>query len=1046
MASNEPGALSPSLHVPTRAVCIVYGGAVAAAIIGAFLLVAGMGMSPLQALGLPLLVAGVGLVAINPHAALCFVAFCITPFGAIQQEVLGVTINLPEFLILLLGVRELMRCRCLRDLLPSALPLVPLILFLLAALVAVGTGVLRQNGVISVLQDFRQFTEFILLFWLVLRLASTPDRATPIALGYVLGAALIAVHGIVQHFTFIGISETQIASDLVLHHGVRSGSFYGATTLGGLMVLAVGPALGVILSSKRRTVQALMVVCIALCLVAAVYTKTRGSWIGLLVAFLFLGVALRPSRRSLMGAAAMGVVLAIFLGPLVVQRIATLGRPENDRSLMKRAQYYTAAYHIGRAHPLLGLGWGCYYDIDAILTAEHYVKTPRPDAATLAQELVDDPEMEENATVHSAYLQLFVKTGVLGLLGFLAIVVVWLERIGRGLGSGLRGDGGYALFVGVTASLAGYLLHSTFENFFQWPVMAQSFWLLLGLSFGGAPLATGRPRFTRPLAIVAVISVVFAGFMAYCLWLETLHTDHYKRNVAKALDEGDLDKALRIAKRATEVALYDPMPKTVYGQLLLQAGDADGALAQLDQALGTIEKPPAPRRVSTGAPYYFAPARLTLGRYCAEQGDWLQALVHFELARAYADITAEEYAGFHPILYRAYFRRGRWARALEFGDPAAGELDGFPDAVLVEIARAYAGRADWDGVLAMSALLRARGHGSPDALLLDGRAQLMLGDAPAAAKTLEAIPEPDQAKAGYILGRALAQSGRPEAALAAYWRTPEADPYRLPALAHALALLPVAGSEVTAVAIHDAIERALERFNAVDGDEANSEAAPWTPKSWLVAPQDWARGGRFPVVVRWTTPEGAGDTVTGATIIEEGETQVLIHLDGTGDYVQLRWLENGVSWESVERGYPMDRAIPGWIDAARDWYELRTGPGAVRVAENEETYLDVRGLSWVFSVPVPGHAGEGYLVAGRVKMPVGQARFGWQVVDGEEHVIQNEALVDMETLSDWTWRVGYQADVGPDSVLRVVVDTVRTDSVAMLDDVMVLGLKPPVLP
>jgi len=38
------------------------------------------------------------------------------------------------------------------------------------------------------------------------------------------------------------------------------------------------------------------------------------------------------------------------------------------------------------------------------------------------------------------------------------------------------------MFACVTAGVLGYLCHCTFENFFQWPVMSQSMWLLLGLS------------------------------------------------------------------------------------------------------------------------------------------------------------------------------------------------------------------------------------------------------------------------------------------------------------------------------------------------------------------------------------------------------------------------------------------------------------------------------------------------------------------------------------------------------------------------------------
>jgi len=51
---------------------------------------------------------------------------------------------------------------------------------------------------------------------------------------YVLGGTTLAVHGILERYTGIGIPLDQALSDAVLHGGTRSGSFYGATPWVGL--------------------------------------------------------------------------------------------------------------------------------------------------------------------------------------------------------------------------------------------------------------------------------------------------------------------------------------------------------------------------------------------------------------------------------------------------------------------------------------------------------------------------------------------------------------------------------------------------------------------------------------------------------------------------------------------------------------------------------------------------------------------------------------------------------------------------------------------
>lgn len=981
--------------------------------------------------GIPLLFLGLVLVYLDAFWALCFIAFSIMPFCVVQQEIASVTLNLPEVLILLLAAREGVRMLFRREVLAPRLPLFPLLFFVAALVAALATGFLRQNGAVAVLQDFRQFSEFVVLFWLVLQCVRTREQAQAIAFCFVLGAGLIAAHGIVQQFTYTGISAKQIASDFVLHQGVRSGSFYGATALGGMMVLACGPAIGVLLTSRQRWVQALVVLCIVLCLLAAVFTKTRGSWIGLLVAIIFIGISVRPSRRILIGAAALAAVFALLLGPLIAHRIATLADPAKDQSLMDRAQYYAAAYQIGRAHPILGLGWGCYYDISEILKNEGYIRVPRPDAATLAAKAEEEGSAE--ATVHSAYLQLFVKTGALGVAGFFMVVLAWLERIWRARSAGRGGGGeGWVLYAGITASLAGYLFHSTFENFFQWPVMAQSFWLLMGLSFALVPAESGAPRYRVPVAGLAIGGVIFALFMYACIRLERLHTDNYEQNVARALNEGDIAKALLIAQRATDVKLEDPMVKTVYGRVLLKAGQIDAGLSELRQGAGALVKAGAPVNQDTGWAYYFAPARLSLGNHFFEHGDVVEALAQFELARVGTDLCDEAFAEFHPVLYEAYARRGRWDRAVDFGLPNDEALAALPGWSLVQMGHALADRQQWASLARITGALAVRGEFASETACLQARANLAQSDPAGAVQVLSQLPSDHQS--AYFLGAALEAAGRTTEAVAAYRALPEGSLLRGMALARASAL-------VQDPALQQELRAQLKGALAPMQPISTAVAGPLRLVAFGRDTADITRGGRFPLVLLWE-----GEKKVSVTKAVAGEdNQVSVALANTNQVLQLQWVENQANWASVERAYPGDAALPGWIDTARDWFQLRSTPGfTVEHAEDGDTILSMGSLSWIYSAAIPTHGGETWLLLGRLRDPEGNARLGWQIVDGENNVVASAKRVPPISSEGWVPQAECVVAGEKAAGLRISIETIRSGKApTLLDDIAAIKISPP---
>lgn len=465
---------------------VAAGAVVAAAIIGVAVALE-TDTNIVLLLLLPFAIGGAATVLWSTRLSLFLVAFAIFPLGVVQREVIFLTISLPEALILILFAKEFLRFVLTAERPSRMVPWVPLLLYIGASIITIGTGLMRGNQPAGVLQDFRQFTEYVTLFLLITHRLEGRRDTIVLLFCFVSGGVLIALHGIAQRYTGLGIPGTQLMSDLVYHGAVRSGSFYGSTPLGAIMVLCLGPAIGLMLTLKSRLLQAILGSMAVILVVAAVFTNTRASWIAIAILLVYVFLAVRKTRTMIAVATVGAVGIGAVLGPVIIQRLSTLEFSRTERSLLERVDYYTTAKHIFTEFPILGMGWGSYYSMANILVNDVFVHR---DPVTRPGHMYVEP-----VTVHSAYLQLLVKGGLLMLLSFGVFVLRWLWLLWCEYRTRPRDEADHNLFIGVSAALVGYLFHTGVENFFQWPVMAQAFWLLMGVSFvlGTRILEQGRP-------------------------------------------------------------------------------------------------------------------------------------------------------------------------------------------------------------------------------------------------------------------------------------------------------------------------------------------------------------------------------------------------------------------------------------------------------------------------------------------------------------------------------------------------------------------------
>jgi len=537
--------------------------------------------------------------------------------------------------------------------------------------------------------------------------------------------------------------------------------------------------------------------------------------------------------------------------------------------------------------------------------------------------------------------------------------------------------------------------------------------------------------------------------------IEASRIVHFDRNVAEALAAGDVARALRIARQATmqSPSSFDPMSFTAYGRALLAAGRTEEALAALDQAVHLEKEMVGKSTRVTRKPFYFAPARLTLGQYYWGQGQAVAALEQFELARAYADLAAAEYEAFHPTLYTACAEQGLWASALAFGAPTDADLDGLDLEALTDIGRIAESRQDWPLMRGVVARMLARASDSAEAAYLLGRTDLAENRYVEAAAHLQEAAAGGRAQAAFLLGVALEQGGQTANALEAFLAVPTEDLYHPFALGKALALLssapqdPADVPDTQAQALLGRLENAVAALRAQGHATGFDHYARYRPLAVVPSATYFDAGGRFPLLVLWEDSR-PGSTNSSALPVVCGDLSTPYLLLKTAEcLLQLQWVENAVNWQVIERLPTGAAPVPGWIDTAHDWFELRDDYAAEIGAKNGgNQFLSIDKLTWYYSVlmQVPASkADAGYILAGRLEGPSGKASLGLQALNENEDVIFETRAIDGLRPGQWSWQAGYVPTGLLWDRLRVQINVAPRAGKIAFDDLMLVAVKEP---
>ena len=214
---------------------------------------------------------------------------------------------------------------------------------------------------------------------------------------FLLSASLVVFSGLSQYF--FGLEFLRNKSMIVMNSGMRAitSSFVHYNSFGAYLVVVLPLTGGILLASNSFGPRAISLLIFSMLSTASIIlTFSRGSWIALTCAFIFMLIFVKKNFKYLIPIFI--VIIAMFLLPVFHDRILSIFKTEGDND---RFKYWYTAFNMIKRHPFFGIGVGTFM-------ANFFEYSAKPAV--------------RDAYAHNCYLQIWAETGIFSLISFIALL------------------------------------------------------------------------------------------------------------------------------------------------------------------------------------------------------------------------------------------------------------------------------------------------------------------------------------------------------------------------------------------------------------------------------------------------------------------------------------------------------------------------------------------------------------------------------------------------------------------------------------------------
>ncbi len=288
-----------------------------------------------------------------------------------------------------------------------------------------------------------------MLYALILPYVVDKEDVVPLLKFMVLAGFLMAIHGVYEYIVKVPIPSYWLS--LGEHVRTRVYSLYGSPNiLGSYMAFIAPTAFGIALYEKKRGPRLFYGAAAAVSCMTLLFTYTRAAWIACFIGLLVF-TWLIDKRLTILTIAV--TVLAVLFVPPIHSRVALFLSPVYWVQTVQsgRIARWGNAYNQMRTNPLFGVGLGRY---GGAVAAQYFGIT----------------------YVDGEYFKTLAEIGLVGLLSFLGLLLVYLRDVWRVIHKTMDKRMRY-LMIGVFSSLVAIICHNAVENVFEDPAVNFLFWM-----------------------------------------------------------------------------------------------------------------------------------------------------------------------------------------------------------------------------------------------------------------------------------------------------------------------------------------------------------------------------------------------------------------------------------------------------------------------------------------------------------------------------------------------------------------------------------------
>ena len=321
-------------------------------------------------------------------------------------------------------------------------------------------------------ESFRYLFYYFSCFLCVYLIVGTVERAEQ--LERLAGFACLAMtgaagYGILQRIQGLEVNDLFVDAALNPNMPSRIFSYYhNPNSFAEMLLLLIPVSIGLLFGTRKKSWRFAGLLSAGISLVAMVMTYSRGTWIGLVIAalvFLFFW-----NRKLIPVCILAGLVCLPILPEAVLTRILSIFNPK-DTSTSSRLPFYRAALRMIKTSPITGAGLGNYavrYSIQTLNLYDGY-----------------------NVYIHShnTFLELWLQTGLLGLVSFLGTMFSSLKQGAKVVQNLSTPRSIRMIILGALSGLAGSLVCGLADYLWNYPRVMLIFWFTVALLLAGIKLA-----------------------------------------------------------------------------------------------------------------------------------------------------------------------------------------------------------------------------------------------------------------------------------------------------------------------------------------------------------------------------------------------------------------------------------------------------------------------------------------------------------------------------------------------------------------------------